>query len=124
MTETDKDLWFALKVCLNMATQGRVMNLLLTRTTGRIKQLRKFLYSIERAAKKLTYIDKGIVTKFVLKLYPQTDVWVGLCPNQEMTFQHECRRERRLASKEIWQTRPKKPFPDSFRGDMITRQHS
>jgi hypothetical protein len=30
--------------------------------------------------KLLSYINKGIVTKFVLKLYPQTDVWVGLFP--------------------------------------------
>jgi hypothetical protein len=62
--------------------------------------------------------------KFVLKLYPQTDVWVGLCPNQEMTFQHDRGRVRRLVLKQIWRTRPKKPLPNSFRGHMTTRQHN
>lgn len=38
VTETDRDLWFALKVCLCLyaATEGSTISLLLTRTTGRI----------------------------------------------------------------------------------------
>lgn len=38
VTETDKDLWFALKVCLCLytATEGSTMSSLLTRATGRI----------------------------------------------------------------------------------------
>ncbi len=44
VTEADKDLWFALKVCLNVGDEGITSSPSspLTRTTGRIQQLREF----------------------------------------------------------------------------------
>jgi hypothetical protein len=42
VTEAEKDLWFALKVCLSMATKRRETSSMLAFTTGRIQQLREF----------------------------------------------------------------------------------
>jgi hypothetical protein len=53
VTEAEKDLWFALKVCLMMTTKRGTMSSQLTCSTctGRIQQLREFLEFIENAAK-------------------------------------------------------------------------
>ena len=53
VTEAEKDLWFALKVCLMMATKRGAMGSLstLTRTTGRTQQLREFPEFTDNAAK-------------------------------------------------------------------------
>ena len=54
VTEAEKDLWFALKVCLTMATKRREMSSVLTFTTGRIQQLREFQTVTLRMSLKLT----------------------------------------------------------------------
>ena len=51
VTEAEKDLWFALKVCLMITTKRGAMSSLLTYTTGRIQQLRELPEFIENAAK-------------------------------------------------------------------------
>jgi hypothetical protein len=51
VTETDKDLWFALKVCLIRRWREEQWTLLFTRIAGRIQQLREFPGFIEWDAK-------------------------------------------------------------------------
>jgi stalled ribosome rescue protein Dom34 len=51
VTEKDEDLWFALKVCLNVGDEGRIMSLHTLRATGGIQQLRKYTKLITKATK-------------------------------------------------------------------------
>jgi hypothetical protein len=57
VTEAEKDLWFALKVCLTMAMKRRAQTL--ARTTGRIQQLREFQIVTLRMSPKLTLYRQG-----------------------------------------------------------------
>jgi hypothetical protein len=54
VTEAEKDLWFALKVCLTMATKIKEKSSVLAFTTGRIQQLREFQIVTLRMSLKLT----------------------------------------------------------------------
>ena len=48
VTEKDEDLWFALKVCVNVSDEGGTMKLHSLRATGGIQQLREHTKLITR----------------------------------------------------------------------------
>ena len=49
VTEKDEDLWFALKVCINVGDEGRTMGSRPFCITGRIQQLREYTKLILKA---------------------------------------------------------------------------
>ena len=54
VAEKDEDLWFALKVCLNVGDEAGTMSLHTLHATGGIQQLREYTKLITKATKLTT----------------------------------------------------------------------